>query len=194
MNVQNNCYLKDKDNVIGSDSQLFKEFQEGSIEAFAQLYDKYVNVLFNYGCKLINDRELLKDSIHDVFVKIYNKRGDLNNILDFKSYLFVALKNKLFDELRRNSYISDKQIDDYSSNTSENVENEYLLKEQTFFENGKVSYLLSKLSVRQREAVTLYYIEERKYEEICKIMDINYQSLRNLIHRSLTKLRSIACQ
>ncbi|KAB5206918.1 sigma-70 family RNA polymerase sigma factor, partial [Bacteroides thetaiotaomicron] len=41
-------------------------------------------------------------------------------------------------------------------------------------------------------ALTLYYIEEKKYEDICEIMNMNYQSVRNLMHRGLTKLRSLA--
>ena len=72
------------------------------------------------------------------------------------------------------------------------MECDYLTKEKELSIKCKVTFLLNKLTSRQREAVTLYYIEERKYEEICEIMDINYQSLRNLIHRSLTKLRTIA--
>ena len=36
------------------------------------------------------------------------------------------------------------------------------------------------------------YIEEKKYEDICEIMNMNYQSVRNLMHRGLTKLRSLA--
>ncbi len=55
-----------------------------------------------------------------------------------------------------------------------------------------VKRLLSQLSPRQREALTLYYIEERKYEDICEIMNMNYQSVRNLMHRGLLKLRTLA--
>ena len=43
-----------------------------------------------------------------------------------------------------------------------------------------------------RAFVSLYYIEEKKYEDICEIMNMNYQSVRNLMHRGLTKLRSLA--
>ena len=54
-----------------------------------------------------------------------------------------------------------------------------------------VKQLLVQLSPRQREVLTLYYLEEKKYEDICVIMNMNYQSVRNLMHRSLTKLRSL---
>jgi len=173
-------------------SYLLVEFQQGNVEAFSQLYDLYANVLFNYGCKLTNDRELLKDCIHDVFIKIYNKREELHNVLNFRSYLFVSLKNKLYDELRKNSHLTEKQIDDYQPLALDNVEAEYISSEKKELVNNKVLFLLGKLSSRQREAITLYYLEERKYDDICNIMGINYQSLRNLIHRGLERLRALA--
>lgn len=166
-------------------------FQTGDKEFFSNLYDIYVNALFTYGCKITSDYELLKDCIHDVFVKIYNKRRDLNNVLNFESYLFVSLRNKLFDELRKKKLLSEKQVEDYYPVATENVEADYIVREKENLSNKKVSQLLDQLSARQKEAITLYYLEEKKYEDICVIMDINYQSLRNLIHRGLTKLRMV---
>jgi len=172
-------------------SLIFHEYRSGNLEAFTCLYDNYVNMLFNFGCKLTNDRELLTDCIHDVFIKMFNKRNELENVLNFKSYLFVSLKNKLCDELRKKNYFAEKQIEDYQPVSEKDIENDYICAEYNMFCNRKVSSLLNELSARQREAITLYYLEERKYEDICTIMDINYQSLRNLIHRGLTKLRDV---
>lgn len=66
--------------------------QQGDHKSFAQLYDMYVNQLFNFGLRLTTDRELLKDCIHDVFVKIYVKREELSEVVNFRSYLFISLK------------------------------------------------------------------------------------------------------
>ena len=158
-------------------SNWMAEFQDGNSSAFSILYDSYVNILFNYGCKLTNDKELLKDCIHDVFVKIYMKRTELDSIENLKSYLFISLKNKLCDEMRKRVFMSGTSFD--AINKAEN-------EASSFLEN-----LMCALSPRQREALTLYYIEERKYEDICTIMNLNYQSVRNLMHRGLTKLREL---
>jgi len=173
-------------------SQLLSFLQSGDINAFSRLYDLHVNMLFNYGCKLTTDKELLKDCIHDVFIKIYNKRKELGEIANFKSYLFISLKNKLCDESRKRTNYSDLQVEDLNSVATENVENDYITLEMESVSNEKVKYLLNQLPPRQKEALTLYYIEEKKYEDICMLMDMNYQSVRNLIHRGILKLRSIA--
>ena len=55
-----------------------------------------------------------------------------------------------------------------------------------------VEQFFDKLSPRQQQIINLYYIEQRKYDDICQIMGINYQSVRNLMHRSIMRLRSLA--
>jgi len=173
-------------------SQLLSLLVSGDVKAFSRLYDLHVNMLFNYGCRLTTDKELLKDCIHDVFIKIFSKREDLSEIANFKSYLFISLKNKLCDESRKRINYSDQAVDELNPVASENVEDDYIKFEMDCVLNGKVKYLLNQLPPRQKEALTLYYFEEKKYEDICVLMNMNYQSVRNLIHRGILKLRSIA--
>ena len=175
-----------------STDTLLASFQAGNMAAFSQLYNLHINVLFNYGLKLTIDKELLKDCIHDIFVKLYTKKDELGTIDNLSSYLFISLKNKLCDELRRRMYMSDTAVEEVSISTPTDVEDDYMEEEQRKNEFSLVRRLLDQLSPRQREALTLYYIEEKKYEDICKIMNMNYQSVRNLMHRGLTKLRSLA--
>ena len=175
-----------------STDTLLASFQAGNMAAFSQLYDLHINILFNYGLKLTIDKELLKDCIHDIFVKLYTKKEELGTIDNLKSYLFISLKNKLCDELRKRMYMSDTAIEDVNAVAPTDVEDDYMEEEQRKNEFSLVKRLLDQLSPRQREALILYYIEEKKYEDICEIMNMNYQSVRNLMHRGLTKLRSLA--
>ena len=126
------------------------------------------------------------------FVKLYTKKAELGIIDNFKSYLLISLKNKLCDELRRRMFMSETAVEELNPVAAgDDVEHQYLEKEKSCFENIKVKHLLAQLSPRQREALTLYYIEEKKYEDICTIMDMNYQSVRNLMHRGITRLREL---
>jgi len=173
--------------------ELVNEFCAGNDHAFAELYDLYVQMLFNYGMKITQDQELLKDCIHDVFVKIYNKRAERNAINNFGSYLIISLKNRLFDEFRRLNFATEDAAEDYDfCFSTTDVENDYLHIERDALQSAQVARLMNHLTRRQRQAITLYYLEQRKYEEICKIMDMNYHSVRNLMHRGMLKLREAA--
>lgn len=48
---------------------------------------------------------------------------------------------------------------------------------------------LTKLSPHQREIIYLYYVNELGHNEIAGILGINYQSSKNLLSRTLRKLR-----
>lgn len=173
--------------------ELVNEFCAGNDHAFAELYDLYVQMLFNYGMKITQDQELLKDCIHDVFVRIYNKRAEKSVINNFGSYLIISLKNRLFDEFRRLNFATEDAAEDYEfCFSTTDVENDYLHIERDALQSAQVARLMNHLTRRQRQAITLYYLEQRKYEEICKIMDMNYHSVRNLMHRGMLKLREAA--
>ena len=173
-------------------SELLSNFINGDAAAFSKLYNLHVNLLYNYGCKLTTDVELLKDCIQDVFIKIYNKRTELDTVANFKSYIIISLKNKLCDESRKRVNLSDVAVEELDVVSSDNIERDYIDNENEILNNVFVTKILDQLSPRQRKAIILYYIEEKKYEEICVLMEMNYQSVRNLIHRGISKMRTCA--
>ena len=160
---------------------------------FAQLYDDSIDDLFAFGSRFTTDRELLKDCIHDVFVKLFAKRESLGTVNNIESYLYISLRNRINDEFRRNIKLCDNEINDTTMRSfAENEEyyHERMLRQQTLADHFHKYF--ERLSPRQKQIINLYYIEQRKYEDICQIMGINYQSVRNLMHRSITRLRELA--
>ena len=189
-----NNYLK-KNTLLNADTEtaeLLTSFIQGNTLAFSKLYNLHVNMLYNYGCRITTDMELLKDCIQEVFIKIYNKRMELDTVANFKSYIIISLKNKLCDESRKRVNLSDVSVDELDIVSGYNVEKDYIATEKEMLDSVFITKMLNQLSPRQREAIVLYYIEEKKYDEICLLMDMNYQSVRNLIHRGISKLRSVA--
>ena len=170
-----------------STDTLLASFQAGNMAAFSQLYNLHINVLFNYGLKLTIDKELLKDCIHDIFVKLYTKKDELGTIDNLRSYLFISLKNKLCDELRRRMYMSDTAIEDVNAVAPTDVEDDYMEEEQRKNEFSLVRRLLDQLSPRQREALTLYYIEEtfKKYQPQIVIHAAAYKHVPLVEHNIL---------
>ena len=52
------------------DHILIRGITNGNETSFATLYSKYVDVLFSYGVGLGYEREIIKDAIQDVFLKL----------------------------------------------------------------------------------------------------------------------------
>ena len=165
---------------------------------FTQLYDKHVDSLFVFGSKFTSDRELIKDCIQDVFVKLFSKKDqlNLNNVCNIDSYLYASLRNRINDEYRKQVKLTDEEINDYNMHKSGNEEEIFDFEKFEFEQkrNQAMFRYIENLSPRQRQIVHLYYIERRKYDDICQIMGISYQSVRNLMHRSISRLREMATE
>ena len=73
------------------------------------------------------------------------------------------------------------------------VEEEFVNNEQYNNQQKKIKEILSILTPRQKEIIYYRFIQEMSMEEICILMDINYQSAQNLIQRSLKKIKQNYC-
>ena len=172
--------------------ELLQAYQEGNASAFSDLYDMYIQLMLNYGCCLTSDVELVKDCIQDVFIRLLDKRQS-PAVKRLSSYLVISLRNRLVDEFRKVSYNASVDLDCAAKRKSVvDVETDYLEEEKSLHQKNKVAYLMEALTPRQREALQLYYLDEKKYDEICQIMNMNYHSVRNLVHRGMLKLRAAA--
>lgn len=92
------------------ESQLWKKFRNGDEKAFTRLYDKYVVLLYNYGERLNNDKELIEDSIHDFFVQLWKNRAGINQTSSVKFYLYKGFKNQLVKNLEKKRRFPNSQI------------------------------------------------------------------------------------
>lgn len=168
-----------------ADQLIWENFLCGDDEAYTYIYRQYSQALYAYGMHFTADKGLVEDSVQDVFVKIYQNRKRLQSTDNIKLYLFISLKNKLFNVFRKD--IKYSQIDTLEPvfAAEYTIEDEIIQNEKEQFLNEKMIRMLEVLSPRQKEIIYYRFVEGLSYEEICQIMDMNYQSTQNLIQRSL---------
>ena len=173
-----------------SDQIIWENFLCGDDEAYTYIYREYSQALYAYGMHFTSDKGLVEDCIQDVFVKIFQNRKHLQSTDNIKLYLFISLKNKLFNIFRKD--IKYSQIDSLEPvfAAEYTIEDEIIENEKEQFLNEKMIRMLEVLSPRQKEIIYYRFVEGLSYEDICQIMDMNYQSTQNLIQRSLKKLRT----
>jgi RNA polymerase sigma factor (sigma-70 family) len=173
------------------DALLWQAFKRGERSAFETLLQQYYPMLLNYGVRFYRDKEFVKDSVHDLFVEIWNRKEHLGDVVSVKSYLLQALRKNIIRESSRLKWFreADKISDDHDFDVEFNIET-YLISRETETESlQKLQSVLDKLTKRQREAIFLRFTQDLSYEEIANIMAINYRSVVNLIHEAIKAIR-----
>lgn len=174
---------------IENQQQVWDRFREGDDTAYSLIYKEYAHVMFSFGMRFTTDRELVKDCIQDIFVKLYSKRQQLNSTGSIKFYLLVAMKNELFNIFRKNITFYSIHTMEYDLASDIQLEDKLISDEESIERNNMISQILEILTPRQREVIYYRYIEELSFAEIEQLMQINVQSIQNLIHRSIKKVR-----
>ncbi len=83
-----------------SDQQLWRGIQLNDHEQFAELYRRYVVVLSNQAYRVLQDEEMVKDIVQEVFLNLYLKRHELAEDTNPGAYLNVSIKNRSLNRLR----------------------------------------------------------------------------------------------
>lgn len=170
---------------------LWKRFLKGDDRAYTELYNLYIDDLFAYGMHFTTNRESVKDCIQEVFISLYKDRSKQRKVNNIKSYLFVSLKNELFDLFKKSVEYYQIETIEPVFQTEYSVEDQYLKNEAASNNVARVKKLLQVLSPKQNEVIYYRYVEEMSYDEIGELMHMNNQSVRNLVHRSILKIREL---
>lgn len=171
------------------DFALWNQFLEGDEKAYLYIYKLYAQDMYSYGMLFTANSELVKDCLHDVFVKIHRNRKKLSQVDNIRLYLLKAMKNYLFD-------VFDKKKELFHNDTIEpvfspeyTIEDKIIRQEELHYQSRKIRQMLESLTPRQKEVLYYKYSKNLTYDEIGEIMQMNYQSILNLIQRSIKKLR-----
>jgi RNA polymerase sigma-70 factor (ECF subfamily) len=176
------------------ENALWLQFKRGDKNAFATIYNEHIDFLLAYGARLCSDGDALKDNIQDLFVELWNGREHLTEVKSTRFYLVKSLRYKLIraEKKRRLQITSppDSTSDENIYKRMEvSVETEFIEKEALHSQSLTLRKAICLLSRRQQEAIQLRFYQGLTNEQIAEIMQMNYQSVSNLIYSSLCRIK-----
>lgn len=171
-----------------SEEQLWHAFKQGDRTAFESIYRTHVQDLVNYGYRVTNNRTVIEDSIHDLFVELWQRRDYLSHTTSIKFYLFKALRNKILRQVRSDELIGSLLPEDALEPTS-SYEHALIDLEVRSEQLAHLYKMINALPERQREAINLRYYHNFSNEDVAEIMGVNYQSACKFIYTALRKLK-----
>ncbi|WP_373511409.1 RNA polymerase sigma factor [Persicitalea sp.] len=164
---------------------LLRQVIDGNRNAFGQLYQFYHKPALRFCITLLKDEAEAENVLHEVFLKIWEKRAQINPALNFNSYLFTCLRNYAFDHFKRME--KDRKLRE-----------QYLLQmtlaqpEQAEEKNEQFQLLdevIANLSEKRKQVLLLNVYEGKSYQEIADVMHISTNTVKNQLVKARQILR-----
>lgn len=171
---------------------LIAKIKRGEIHAFEYLFNQYYDWLCNYIFRLCGDRNLSKDIVQEVMVRLWERRNQISIKGSLKGYLFKSCHNQFLLHLRKQK----KQPDLLDKVRWETIYESYFeKKEEDFYMKSarlKLEELIDKLPPKCKEIFIMNKLERRKYREIAQDMGISIKTVENQMSKALRIIRENA--
>ena len=182
-----------------TDQEVVAQAREGRETAYRELIRRYERPVFSIIYRMVRDRELSEDLAQETFIKVLNAIDSYDPSYKFSSWIFKIAHNNTVDHIRKkrvktlsldgSPHARTKEEAESSSftavDTAENPE-EYTQSQQV---GAEIEAAIQTLRPAYREAILLWHVEARPYDEIAEIMDLPLGTVKTYIHRGRKELR-----
>ena len=158
-------------------------------QAFATLFHSYKNKVYGFILGITSSKEIAKDIVQDVFLKIWKMRHRAHEIENFNAFIYRIARNAALDHLKRASRES-TVLSHLSVILNEHTSNDPF--EDIKASEIKVKYenALQKLPKQQRLVYELKHLEGIEYAEIAKKLSLSVPTIRSHFRNALNSLKS----
>lgn len=172
---------------IGEEYLLILQFKKGDHHSYKVLYEKYATKLFGFSRKYLNSDIESEEIVQEVFIRIWEKKENIDENQSFSSYLFQAAKHKIFNGFRKKvneqAYLDFLILSDNSGSSFTEMDVEYLeIKE-------KAELAINAMPPKRQEIFRLSREQGLKNKEIAEKLQISIKTVENQMGQALKFLR-----
>ena len=163
-------------------------------EAFAELVDRHKQGVCRFVGRLVGTADC-EDLAQEAFVRAYQALPRFRGEATFRTWLYRIARNLCFTELRKRG----RRGESSPLEDADDVAGDHPLLEDSAPElaeeiaradlSARVRERVGALPAPYREVLTLFYLDEMRYEEIAMILDVPIGTVKTWIHRARLRLR-----
>ncbi len=138
--------------------------------------------------KLLHSEADAEDAVQEAIIDLWQRRNELEHVRDLRAYAMQSLKNRCISFLRKSRDIATDKIELFDSVDDDAIREEVALTEERA---ARLDTMMAQLPERQREAVTMRYIEGVSHEEMQRRLGMTSTNVYATLSRAMNTLKSM---
>lgn len=174
--------------------EFLKSIRQGKEKAFREVFIAYFEPLEVFSRAYVEDKDVAKDMVQEVFTNLWNKRSSLPEKINLKAYLYQAARNNCLNYLKRlkvQARYEKRTLDNYNDLLL-NYEALIQLNFDTLSYNELLDALnkaICQLPPKCREVFELSRYDGMKNREIAETFGISVKAVEGHISKALKHLK-----
>lgn len=154
---------------------------------FKEKYLPYHQRMYRVAYRLLEDAQDAQDMVQEAYIKLWNKRNELDHIENDESYCIVILRNLCIDFLRSKNKNIIQSIDN-TILTDHNIITDDIEHKESI---NQIEILIAQLPEQQQKVIKLRHFEDYSNEEIEQITGLSSVNVRVLLSRARKKIKEL---
>lgn len=168
------------------DDELVSQYQStGNLDVLANLYQRYMDLIYGVCLKYLSDTEDAKDCVIMIFEELIVKLRK-HEVSHFKGWIYQVAKNHCLMRLRKEKNIPVTIDSEFVHLPDFTHQDDGINNESNF---TSMEYCLEQLGEQQRMAITLFYYQEKCYRDIAVETGIELNKVRSFIQNGRRNLK-----
>lgn len=174
--------------------RLVRKARRGNKGAFCELIELKAHKILYIATQLMGNKEDGEDAAQEAIIKIARNISRVKKAELFDAWLYKVVYTVCLSERQKRMNCQIGTVDFETASATLSEKNNAILPEASMeksLEKEKVMAAIDKLPVTYRMCLLLYYYEDLSYANIASTLNINEQTVANILHRAKTRLRDI---
>ena len=171
---------------VCDDRELIRKLKKGDIKAFNQIFYTYSSKLYHFAYGYLKSKEDAEEMVQEIFSKIWDKRAEIKEEYEFRSYLFSIAFNYV-----RKYFRTKALINKYIEAETPHIIDSQQTQEEVNYASLKlmVDQLVDRMPERRKAVFLKSRFEGKNSKEIAEEMNISPSTVENHLNQALRYLR-----
>ena len=169
------------------EAEVLRQLAQGNQQALQQLFDQHYVTLCRIALRLVHRAEVAEEIVQDVFVYLWEKRGDYQISTSLGAYLTRAVRNRCLNHLKSRAarYDWSEEIQDHQHPVDAAPDAALQVAELT----AALEHILPQLPERCQLVFSLIRYEARSYQEVADQLDVSVKTIEYHMGKALRLIR-----
>ena len=157
-------------------------------EAFELVVDRFQNKVFRLAISMVRDEALAQDLAQDIFMKIWKALPGYLGGASLSTWIYTISRNTCLTELKRRAARRTVSLSEPAVEASLDSIAALHTSDREAGVEMDVEAMLNRLPEKYRQVITLFYLEQKSYEEVAALLGIPLGTVKTFLYRAKKEL------
>jgi RNA polymerase sigma-70 factor, ECF subfamily len=162
--------------------------------AFELLLERFQDKVFRLAWSMLRNETEAEDLAQDIFLRIWKALPGYHGGASLSTWVYTISRNACLTELKRRAHRPTVSLHDPDIEVGLEKLPELQTTDPAPGADRDVQAMLDQLPEKYRQVITLFYLEERSYDQVAALLGLPMGTVKTFLHRAKKELAHLCAR